>query len=126
MAEVRHSLAVVDLLERLLAKLPKTTVLITERQIRAERRRDLRLDPRKTGTGRIPDAELQVAGKRVAVELDLTPKRSAVYQDILTSYMQQRYDEVWWYVSPRVADRLADIVASNRADDFVTVRAWEA
>ena len=78
--------------------------------MRAERRRDLRLDPSKTGTGRIPDAELKVRGKRVAVELDLTPKRSAVYEDILTSYLQQQYDEVWWYVAPGVVDRLRRIV----------------
>jgi hypothetical protein len=125
LAEVRHSLAVVDLLEELLAKEPKATVLVTEREIRASRRRDLRLDPTKIGTGRMPDAELQPRGKRIAVELDLTPKRSTVYEDILTSYLRQRYDEVWWYVGPRIVDRLKRIVAANQADDFVKVRAWE-
>lgn len=125
LAEVHHSLAVVDLLEDLLPKQPKSTVLVTERELRADRRRDLRLDPRKTGTGRIPDAELQRGAKRIAIELDLTPKRSAVYEDILTSYMQQRYAEVWWYVAPGVVSRLKRIVDANQADDFVSVRAWE-
>ncbi len=124
-AEINHALAVVDLLEQLLARLPKNTGLITEREIRTERRRDLRLDPTQVGTGRMPDAELQVRGKRVALELDLTPKRSAVYEDILTSYMRQRYDEVWWYVAPRVVDRLRKLVKLNQADDFVDVRPWE-
>ena len=73
----------------------------------------------------MPDAELRLRGKRVAVELDLTPKRSAVYEDILTSYLQQNYDQVWWYVAPRVVERLRKIVKLNQADDFVTVKAWE-
>ena len=127
LADLKHTLAVVDLLDGLLAKLPKNTVLLTEREIRTGRRRDMRHGGNSsgTGTGRIPDAELQVRGKRVAVELDLTPKRSRVYEDILLSYMDQQYDEVWWYVSPRVVPRLKQIVADNQADDFVTVRPRE-
>jgi len=123
--EVRHALAVVDLVERLLAQLPDDTLLITEREMRVARRRDLRLDPTTIGTGRMPDAELRRDGQRVAIELDLTPKRSAVYEDILNSYMRQRYDAVWWYVSPRVVDRLKRIVVSNQANDFVSIEAWE-
>jgi len=123
--DVRHALAVVDLVERLLAKLPEDTALITEREIRAGRRRDLRIDPTAVGLGRMPDAEFQRFGKRIAVELDLTPKRSALYEEILTSYLRQQYDEVWWYVSPRVVERLTKIVKANQADDFVAVRAWE-
>jgi len=126
LAEVPHALAVVDLLEQLLADLPEDTVLITEREIRAERRRDLRLDPSKAGQGRMPDAELQVMGRRIAVELDLTPKRSRVYEDLLSSYLQQEYDEVLWYVRPGVVDRLRRIVKLNQADDFFHVRPWEA
>jgi len=125
LADVPHSLAVVDLLERLLAKGPKGMTLVTEREMRVARRRDLRLDPTKIGVGRMPDAELHSAGKRIAVELDLTPKRSAVYEDIINSYMQQRYDYVWWYVSPRVVPRLRKIIEENRANDFVSVENWE-
>jgi hypothetical protein len=125
LSDVRHALAVVDLVERLLAKLPEDTALITEREIRAGRRRDLRIDPTAVGLGRMPDAELHRSGKRIAVELDLTPKRSALYEEILTSYLRQQYDEVWWYVPSGVAERLTRIVQSNQADDFVAVRAWE-
>lgn len=125
LAELRHTLAVVDLIEDLMDDLPKTTKLITERELRADRRRDLRLDPTKVATGRMPDAELQRAGKRIAVELDLTPKRSAAYEEILTSYIRQDYKEVWWYVSPRVVPRLRFIVKQNQADDFVSVQPWE-
>lgn len=125
LSDVRHALAVVDLTEFLLSELPKSTVLVTEREIRTVRLRDVRLDPSIVGTGRMPDAELQKGGSRIAVELDLTPKRSALYEEILTSYMQQRYDEVWWYVPPRVVDRLTGIVAANQADDLVAVTSWE-
>jgi hypothetical protein len=125
LAEIKHTLAVVDLIESLLASMPKSTVLITEREIRADRRRELRANPATASNGRMPDAELQRAGKRIAVELDLTPKRSAVYEEILRSYIRQRYDEVWWYVAPGVVDRLTQIVRRNRADDFVSVRPWE-
>jgi len=126
LAEVPHALAVVDLLDQLLADLPEDTVLVTEREIRAERRRDLRLDPNKAGQGRMPDAELQVRGRRIAVELDLSAKRSRVYEELLSSYLQQEYDEVLWYVLPGVVTRLRGIVMRNQADDFVHVRPWEA
>lgn len=124
-AEVRHALAVVDLVEKLLARSSKGTTVVTERQMRAARRRDLRRDS-KTKTGRIPDAELQLpSGQRIAVELDLTPKRSKDYEDILRSYVRQNYDTVWWYVAPGVVPRLRKVVADNRADDFVSVQEWK-
>jgi hypothetical protein len=125
LAEIKHTLAVVDLVEALLARMPKDTILITEREIRADRRREQRANPAAASTGRMPDAELQSRGKRIAVELDLTPKRSAVYEEILSSYIRQRYNEVWWYVARGVVERLEQIVRRNRADDFVWVRAWE-
>lgn len=125
-AEVRHSLAVVDLIEFLIAKNGKRTQVVTEREMRANRRRDLRRDPRNTGSGRIPDAEIRLpSGERVAIELDLTPKRSVDYEGILQSYITQNYDAIWWYVSPGVVSRLRRIVAENRADDFVSVEAWK-
>ncbi len=125
LSEIRHSLAVVDLLESLLAQDPNGMALVTEREIRVGRRRDLRADPTRIGTGRIPDAELHHDGQRIAVELDLTPKRSAMYEDILNSYMTQRYDAVWWYVPARVVPRLQGIVDAIQADDIVSVEPWE-
>lgn len=124
-AQVRHSLAVVDLLEKLQRKSPKGTTLVTERQMRADRRRDVRHGRKDATTGRMPDAELRLPnGARIAVELDLTPKRSADYEDILTSYLRQKYDAVWWYVAPGVVPRLRQIVKDNRSDDLVSVEAW--
>ena len=125
MSEVRHALAVVDLLEKLLRRMPTGTTVLTERQLRARRRHALRNDPAAFGLGRIPDAELILPNKkRVAVELDLSPKRSAVYEDILTTYLAQDYAAVWWYVAAGVVLRLRTIVRSTQADDFVSVEPW--
>ena len=125
-AEVRHALAVVDLVEFLIARTGKRTRVVTEREMRADRRRELRRDPRTIGTGRIPDAEFHLpSGGRVAVELDLTPKRSADYENILQSYITQDYEAVWWYVAPGVVPRLRKIVADNNSDDFVSVEPWK-
>ena len=60
----------------------------------------------------------------VAIELDLTPKRTKDYERILRSYTQERFDQVWWYVVPGAVPRLTKVVADNRADDFVEVRPW--
>ena len=65
------------------------------------------------------------SGGRIAVELDLTPKRSADYENILQSYITQDYEAVWWYVAPGVVSRLRKIVADNNSDDFVSVEAWQ-
>ena len=126
-AEVRHALAVVDLVEFLITKTTgKSTRVVTEREMRVDRRRELRRDPRNAGIGRIPDAEFHLSsGGRIAVELDLTPKRSADYENILQSYITQDYEAVWWYVAPGVVPRLRKIVADNNSDDFVSVEAWK-
>lgn len=75
------------------------------------------------GGGR--DAVLHFPRKTVAVELDLTPKRSKDFERILVAYKQERFDEVWWYVLPRVVERVSNLVRQNRAADFVSIRAWE-
>jgi hypothetical protein len=80
----------------------------------------------KPGRGRTPDGELTLAsGKLVAVELDLTPKRTKDFERILRSYKQERFDLVWWYVLPGTLPRLRRVVADNRADDYVEVRPWD-
>src|SRR5713101_6459930 len=67
LAEVRHTLAVVDLVEALLANSPKGTELRTERELRIERRRELTDGARRPGRGRVPDALLiQPQGDKVA------------------------------------------------------------
>lgn len=124
LAEVHHSIAVVTLTERLLAENPGVT-LTTERQIRAENYRERLAGQRPRGRGRTPDAVLHFPRKTVAVELDLTPKRSKDFERILVAYKQERFDEVWWYVLPRVVERVSNLVRQNRAADFVSIRAWE-
>lgn len=124
LAEVRHTLAVVDLVETLLANSAQDTTLRTERELRIERRRELTDGTRTPGRGRVPDACFSRGGKTVAVELDMTPKRMRDLEGILIAYLQERYARIVWYVLPRQVERLKEIVRRQRADDVVEVRAW--
>lgn len=123
--EIRHSIAVVDLAEELMAA-NLGAKLRTEREIRTERWHSRQAaDDIRGGRGRVPDAELTLKdGRVVGVELDLTPKRSKDFERILRAYKQERFDEVWWYVLPGAVERVAKLVTENRADDFVSVRPW--
>lgn len=124
LAELRHTLALVDLTEQLLAS-HSGAILETERELRAERRHELAAGSRRPGRGRIPDAVLHLRnGKDVAIELDLTPKRRRDLETILTAYKHEPYQQVWWYVLPQTVARVKEIVKASQADDFVTVRAW--
>jgi hypothetical protein len=125
LAEVKHTLAVVDLVDALLEQSPKGTEVRTERELRIERRRELTQGARNPGRGRVPDALfISPKGATVAVELDLTPKRARDLERILIAYLQERYDQIIWYVMPRQVDKLKEIVRKQRADDVVEVRAW--
>jgi hypothetical protein len=125
LAEVRHTLAVVDLVESLLASSPNGTAVRTERELRIDRRRELTSGTRTPGRGRVPDALfIHPRGKKVAIELDITPKRTRDLERILIAYLQERYDGIVWYVMPRQVERLKEIVRKQRADDVVEVRAW--
>jgi Replication-relaxation len=127
LAEVRHTLAVVDLVESLLVSSPQGTTVQTERELRIERRRELSDGTRPPGRGRVPDALfIHPQGMKVAIELDMTPKRSRDLERIVIAYLQERYDRIVWYVLPRTVDRLQEIVRRQRADDVVEVRAWHA
>jgi hypothetical protein len=122
--EIRHSLALVDLMEELNGENPGGQSR-TEREIRSDRFHERSSGTRRPGRGRTPDGELSlVTGKVVAVELDLTPKRTKDFERILRSYKQERFDLVWWYVLPGALPRLSRVVTDNRADDFVEVRPW--
>jgi hypothetical protein len=123
-SELRHALSVVDLMEQLVTRDPGAEMR-TEREIRADRLHEHRLNLRRPGRGRTPDGELKLpTGQLVAVELDLTSKRTLLLERILRAYRQERYDRVWWYVLPGVAARLSRLVAEQRSDDFVEVRQW--
>jgi len=123
--EIPHDLAVVDLVEELLAK-HRGATLQTGREVRRQRLAE-RLDgKRHVGRGRIPDAVLILkSGKRVAIELQLTPKRTRDDMAVLEGYGQDRFDHVWWYVVPGAVERVGKLVKENRADDFVDVRPWK-
>ena len=124
-AEVRHSLALVDLTEELLAANPGAR-LVTEREIRALRFRELAEKTRRPGFGRIPDGILHLKdGRTVAVEIDLTAKRQRDVERILLGYKQERYDKVWWFARPGLVPRLSDIMKKNRVDDLVDIRPWD-
>jgi hypothetical protein len=122
--EVRHSVALVDLVEQLAAANP-TAKLRTEREIRTDRWHERHAGTRQPARGRTPDGQLTLRnGKVIAIELDLTPKRSKDFERILRAYRQERYDKVWWYVLPGVVPRVTKLVNENRVDDFIDVRAW--
>jgi len=120
--EIAHELAVVDLVEELLAK-NRGAALLTGREIRRQRLGE-RLDgTRRVGRGRIPDAVLTLkSGKTVAIELQLAPRRARDDQAVLEGYVQERFDQVWWYVPESAMERVRDLVKSRRADDLVEVR----
>jgi hypothetical protein len=123
-AEIRHSLAVVDLMETLATEHPGSTVR-TEREIRVDRGAIGR--GRSFGNERrIPDGELVLkSGKVVAVELDLTPKRSPDVARIIRSYLRSDYAAVWWFVRPGVVDRMTGVVRDTQASKLIEVHGWE-
>ena len=124
--EVRHAVALVDLMEQLHTHYRDST-LRTEREIRTDRWHEQASGRRDIGRGRIPDGQLTLrTGRVVAVELDLTPKRSKDFERILRAYRQEKFDEVWWYVVPGAVDRVRKLVEDNRCDDFMDVRAIPA
>jgi hypothetical protein len=124
-AEIAHSLAVVDLME-MLASEHAGAVVRTEREIRVDRGAEGR--GRSIGTdGRIPDGELVLkSGRTVAVELDLTPKRSPDVARIIRSYQRTEYSAVWWFVRSAVVDRMTGVVHEAKASKLIEIHAWES
>jgi hypothetical protein len=125
-ANVPHDTAVVDLIEDLLADNPGAT-FETERELVADRYAQLRIGRRSIALGRMPDGVLTLAdGTTVALELDLTPKRSRHVESIVSAYLSASWDRLWWFVtSPRIAVRYRDVIQAHRADDVMEVRVWQ-
>ena len=111
-----------DLTEQLVATNP-APIRRTEREIRTGRWHERHAGTRETAWGRTTDAKVTLqGGKRVAIELDLTPKRTNDYERILRSYKQGRHALVWWHLVPKAVDRVARMDLDNLADDFVDMR----
>ncbi len=125
LSRIGHDLAVVDLLEELSANNQGSSI-VTEREVRVRRRREITAGTRQFGRGRIPDGELILGDRTViAVELEMTSKRTENVEQIVDAYAQESYAFVWWFTtSSRVTERYADIVRRRRADDFMRVETW--
>lgn len=131
LSQLRHSIAVVCLTEHLLTE-NAGAELATERELRAQRYRELRDGARETEQGRAPDALLSVPTNgpgaqgvvTVAVELDLTRKDRRAMERMVRQYDYERVDRVWWFVTPARLDRTRALVRELRADDRIEVRAW--
>lgn len=139
-SQLRHTIAVVWLTENLLFE-HQGAELVTEREIRAERYRELREGEREPGYGRTPDALLRIPTKgpgaqgieTVAIELDLSRKDRRAIERVIYQYDRERVDKVWWYVaqeSPghvrgeKRVERVAEVVRHLRADNRIDVRPW--
>jgi hypothetical protein len=131
LSELRHSLAVVWLTEYLLAE-NAGAELTTERELRAQRYRELRDGARQAEQGRAPDALLRIPTKGagaqgvmiVAVELDLSRKDRRAMERMVRQYDREKVDGVWWYVTPARLERTRALVRELRADDRIEVREW--
>jgi hypothetical protein len=92
-SRIPHDLLVVDISERLLSENPGAS-WITEREVRSDLTRAalqkgsgrMLLDPRR---GRIPDGILVLPdGRRVGLEVELSPKPTVSYATILSKYAE--------------------------------------
>jgi hypothetical protein len=129
---VRHNLAVVDLADALLESNPDAT-WITEREL--DTRASVSTDP-----GHKPDGLLIVGNRRIAIELEQTPKDDFRYDRICRWFAcATRIDGIHWYVSTdsllsrvqAAVDRhglIADglDVRVERMPRGVEVRPWES
>ena len=127
--ELEHSLALVDLSEQLLDAHPGSQ-WVTERELRRDairRHRQEGMDPRPVRI-RTPDGVLILGDKRVAIELDLTPKRTEQYEQLLRAYAADRTVQgLWWFArSAAVCDRLTKLIERYQLTDFATAREWTA
>ncbi len=132
LSELRHSLAVVWLTEYLLAE-NAGAELTTERELRAQRYRELRDGAREAEEGRAPDALLRIPTNdaspqgvmTVAVELDLSRKDRRAMDRMIRQYNHESdIDKVWWYVMPGRIERTRALVSDLNAEDRFEVRQW--
>ncbi len=124
-AEVPHAIRVVTLTERVLAEHPDWQ-LVTERELRADRYRKRRAGI--VASGRIPDGLFNTpSGRRIALEVDETSKRSRDVESIIDDYRygDEQYDRILWYApAGRVAARIRQITQDTQAVDLIEVHEW--
>lgn len=131
MSEVRHALAVVWLTEYLLGE-HRGAELTTEREIRAQRYRELRERTRPVEQGRAPDALLTLSKKSgnntttetIAVELDISRKDRRALERMIRQYDRELVDKVWWYVIPSRVERMTKFIEEMRAERRFEIRPW--
>lgn len=124
---LRHALAVVDLSEELLADAPGAE-WVTERELRRDRMRAARADPEERQR-RTPDGVLVLRdGRHVAVELDLTPKRTRKLEQLADAYaLDSGVDCVWWFLpSVAAAARMRELVAERGLEHLIELRVRHA
>jgi hypothetical protein len=132
LSELRHSLAVVWLTEYLLAE-HAGAELTTERELRAQRYRELRDGVREVEEGRAADALLRIPADDasaqgvmvIAIELDLSRKDRRAAERMIRQYdYENDIDKVWWYVMPGRVERTRALVSDLNAEDRFEVRQW--
>ena len=126
LSQLDHTIAVVALTEFLLAK-HKGAELVTERELRATRYREMRDKQafriegsrRRRALLRIPTKGAGAQGiKTVAIELDLSRKDRREQERIVRAYDSERdVSEVWWFVRPTRVDATKAVVKAQRAED---------
>jgi hypothetical protein len=122
--QLEHNLTVVDLSLELLA-LNMGARWITERELRRDRMRSVRAcgaEPER----RTPDGMLVlVGGRRIAIELDRTAKRTRRLEQLARAYAGDReVDAVWWFLpSERAAARMQEVIHQCGLDRLIDARA---
>jgi hypothetical protein len=126
-ALVPHQLGVADLAAALIPLYPGSC-WVTERELGREAAQARRL-PQQAGRGarpagrhHLPDGAVVLDGVRVAVELELTPKKPEAYRRILRWYATAGYVRVVWFCpAAALRRRLGRLIAGEQADDVATV-----
>ncbi len=116
----------VDLSEFLLAREQGGTWR-TERELRVDWYADR---ARGIEHHRLPDGMIIIDGRRVAVELELSEKRSRDYEALGDAYLEELIlgmHGVWWFVSTdRIAEQLRRHFAPMYGDNPYRIELWAA
>jgi hypothetical protein len=124
---LRHHLLVADLAD-CLAGTNIGAVWLTERELRTElmsRARDRRTGRLVGGVPHVPDGCLVLPDRRrVAIELECSPKWGNRYGVVLRFYAGGEYDAMRWFVEgASLRKRLTDLVERELLDDLISVEA---